>query len=157
MKRICLVLSGVLALGFLLAPISGLASFSGRWSGSGGVSFGPGNNLDCGVVRLGVEQGFRYFEIQRAEAFCQNRQYRFPTGLLEVDNGVLKDRGYAVGRIGFDFFYVIWSPSPGVLDILDARMDAKGVLTFSHTESVNGSGTAEMRATLVSNEMSHLE
>lgn len=140
----------MMALAFSLASPA-FASFNGRWAGNGDINFAPGNNLGCGAVHMEFNQSFQYFDILRAQAFCSNATYNFPVGRLTIENGVLKDNGFAMGRIGPDFFYVMWSYRPGNLNILDMRLQGRGFMSMSHTDAQNGRMSTEIRATLAPN------
>ena len=136
---------------FLLAflvPQLASASFSGNWAGSGGASFAPGNSTNCQRIAFQFQQGFTAFDIFRGEAFCGVNTFYFPTGTLTIDNGVLKDRGVAVGMIGPDYFHISYSYRPGTLNILDVRLVGRSSMSVVHTSADNNRGTTEIRGNL---------
>lgn len=131
-----------------VVPALANASFTGNWSGNGGATFGPGNNMNCERVSFQFEQGFQFFEIRRGDAVCGFNRFNFPTGMLTIENGVLKDRGLAVGMIGPDYFHLSYSYRPGTLNILDVRLLGKGAISVVHTTADTQRGTTEIRGNL---------
>jgi hypothetical protein len=124
------------------------ASFTGNWTGSGGANYAPGNSSDCRRVNFQFRQGFSTFDILRGEALCGMNTFYFPTGTLTVQNGVLMDRGFAVGMIGADYFHISYSPRAGVLNILDVRLVGTTGMSVLHTSADNSRGTTEIRGDL---------
>lgn len=143
MKRALITLALVLA----MTSATAFANFSGSWSGNGGASFAPGNQMNCQFVGFQFNQGFQYFDILRGEAHCGGNRIYYPTGTLLVENGVLKDRGTAVGMIGPDYFHITYSYRPGQINIIDVRLSGRGAMSVI-TTSADAYGTNEVRATL---------
>lgn len=137
-------------LAFVWANQAG-ANFSGHWTGVGTLDLGGGRNSNCRSVELETRAALLSFDLVRGGAACDFGTFTFPGGRLENVGGILKANGYAVGRLGEDYFYVTWSNRPGDLLIIDARRHADGSVQLTASDSRPGRSSIDLRATLSTN------